>query len=61
MMRPVELEIMNLDGTVAVQHVEVGEKATLKEIADAMRELCRKCRWHKVRIGVGPNWSNWID
>lgn len=59
-MRPVELEIMSLGGTLSTQHVEVPLKATLKEIADAIRELCHRCHWRKVRIGVGQNWSNWI-
>ena len=27
---------------------------------DLSRFSGRTCGWRKVRVGLGPNWSNWI-
>lgn len=59
-MKPAELEIILLSGSRTTQVVEFDNRATTKAILRTAQQLCRTCGWRKVRVGLGPNWSNWI-
>lgn len=59
-MRTAELEIILPSGTRTTQVVEFADRASSEDILRTAQQLCRTCGWRKVRVGLGPNWSNWI-
>lgn len=35
------------------------DNAKVKAILDTIKDLARKCKWHKYRVGLADMWTSW--
>ena len=59
-MRQAEFDIVTADGKRYNDTMEIDSSADLTDIVTVASQLLGICHWHKVRVGVGSQLSNWI-
>jgi hypothetical protein len=60
-MKEVEIELFQHPYSTSAtrQVLEFNNNAKVKAILDTIKDLARKCKWHKYRVGLADMWTGW--
>lgn len=60
-MKVVEIELYQhpYSTTTTRQVLEFKDNANTKAIVDTIKDIARKCKWHKYRVGFANMWTGW--
>ena len=60
-MKEVEIELYQHPYSTAAsrQVLYFKDNAKVKAILETIKDLARKCKWHKYRIGLADMWTGW--
>lgn len=60
-MKEVEIELFQHPHSTSAtrQVLEFNDNAKVKAILDTIKDLARKCKWHKYRVGLADMWTGW--